>query len=136
MPGDTNGAFDIFVLDRLQETIERVNISHVVTQADGLSDYPSLSADGRFVAFQSSATNLIPGDTNDQLDIFVHDRQKNTIERVSVSTQGDQANAASLHPVVSTEGRFVTFLSSATNLVPGAPTGVTTSLSTIVNLVP
>ena len=64
MPGDTNGAFDVFVRDRQTGTTERVSIGPGGVQGDGRSSVPSISADGRFVAFTSSASNLVPGDTN------------------------------------------------------------------------
>src|SRR5207248_6383455 len=79
----------------------------------------SISADGRFVAFSSYATNLVPGDTNGWADVFVHDRQTRTTERVSVGSTGNQGDRLSFYPVLSADGRFVAFVSEATNLVPG-----------------
>ena len=64
VPGDTNGKTDIFVYDRQADTIERVSLASDGTQGNGISSYPSISADGRYVAFQSYASNLVPGDTN------------------------------------------------------------------------
>jgi Tol biopolymer transport system component len=84
---------------------------------------PSLSADGRFVAFRSFANNLVPGDTNGDHDIFVRDRQAGRTERVSVSSKGVQGNAQSLYPSLSADGRFVAFYSDASNLVPGDTNG-------------
>src|SRR5207248_11550760 len=84
-----------------------------------------LSADGRFVAFVSTATNLVPVDTNVLLDVFVHDRQTGTTERVSVDSAGDQGNSYSgtiirdYGVTMSADGRFVAFVSAATNLVAG-----------------
>jgi WD40-like Beta Propeller Repeat len=80
--------------------------------------HPATSADGRFVAFQSHSTNLVPNDTNNAEDIFVFDRQTRTIERVSVSSSGQQADFESGSPDISGDGRFVTFQSVARNLVP------------------
>ncbi|MDO5648693.1 MAG: hypothetical protein Q4G20_12240, partial [Paracoccus sp. (in: a-proteobacteria)] len=119
VPGDTNGRHDIFVHDRQTGVTERVSVSSSGEQGDGYSYYPSISADGRFVAFKSDATNLVPGDTNGRGDIFVHDRQTGQTERVSVSSSGEQGNYESSAPSISADGRFVTFRSSATNLVPG-----------------
>jgi Tol biopolymer transport system component len=78
-----------------------------------------LSADGRFVAFQSSASNLVPGDTNGLDDIFVRDRLKGVTERVSLGPNGVQGNDGSSSPALSADGRFVAFGSWADNLVPG-----------------
>ncbi len=101
----------------------RASVSSAGTQADGGSGQGqvAVSADGRFVAFVSDATNLVPGDTNGVADIFVRDLRTNTTERVSVSTggaQGDHASSA-LALAVSPSGRYVTFTSDATNLAPG-----------------
>ena len=88
--GDTNGATDIFVHDRLTGTTERVSVSSSGAQADGASELPTISADGRFVAFRSLADNLVSGDTNATWDIFVHDRATGVTQRVSVSSTGGQ----------------------------------------------
>jgi hypothetical protein len=78
----------------------------------------SISADGRFVAFESDASNLVPDDTNALRDIFVYDRQTDTIERVNLTSAGAQATGgASYNPSISADGRFVAFESLATNLV-------------------
>jgi Tol biopolymer transport system component len=91
--------------------------------ANGYSEAPSVSADGRFVAFDSEASNLVAGDTNDTWDVFVRDRRTKTTTLVSVSSSGAQADAASSHPSISANGRFVVFTSEATNLVPGETSG-------------
>src|SRR5690349_11318384 len=92
-------------------TTERVSVSSRGTQASGSSDLPSLSADGRFVAFVSDATNLVPGDTNRVFDVFVRDRKLGTTERVSLGPHGRQANGPSNLPfprtAISAGGRFV-----------------------------
>jgi Tol biopolymer transport system component len=124
VPGDTNGAGDVFVHDRQTGTTERVSVDSAGTQGNSNSDRPSISADGRFVAFSSSATNLAPGDTGGQVDLFVHDRQTRTTERASVDSAGNQGNEWSIGPpALSADGRFVAFLSLATNLVPGDSNG-------------
>src|SRR5437867_824550 len=123
VPGDTNGAFDVFVHDRLTGTTERVSVDSAGTQGHGNSSEPSISADGRFVAFSSVATNRVPGDTNAAFDVFVHDRLTGTTERVSVASAGTQGNGSSLDPSISADGRFVAFSSVATNLVPGDTNG-------------
>ena len=70
------------------------------------------------VAFWSEATNLVPGDTNGASDVFLKDRQTGSIQRVSISRDGSQANAASYNPTLSADGRFVAFWSEASNLTP------------------
>jgi len=117
--GDTNRHSDIFVHDRHSGQTTRVSVSGTWAQGDEDSFWPSISADGRFVAFYSSATNLVPGDTNDMSDIFVRDRQKGVTERVSVSSTGDQGKDISEAPSISVDGRYVGFRSLASNLVPG-----------------
>jgi Tol biopolymer transport system component len=119
VPDDTNGHWDLFVRDRHLGTTERVSVSSSGAQADAGSGSPSQTADGRFVVFFSYATNLVPEDTNGYCDAFVRDRQLGTTERISVSSSGNQANGGSYCPSVSADGRFVAFLSLATNLVPG-----------------
>jgi len=117
VPGDTNSSADIFLRDRTAGTTERIDVSNSEEQADkGSSGYASLSDDGRFVAFESGSTNLVPGDTNGVFDIFVRDRQAGTTERVSVSSTGAQGNRNSFDPYLSADGRYVAFYSHATNL--------------------
>jgi Tol biopolymer transport system component len=99
--------------------ITRSSVSSSEAQADGQNDYPSVSADGRYVAFQSLATNLVSGDTNGFGDVFVRDHQTGDTERVSVDSSGTQADGESLNAAISSEGRYVAFVSAATNLVPG-----------------
>jgi Tol biopolymer transport system component len=122
-PGDTNVVRDVFVRDRLTGTTERVSVSSSGAQGDGGSGFASISADGRFVAFESSASNLAPGDTNACYDVFVRDRLTRATERVSVSSSGAQGNSWSAEPSVSADGRFVAFASWASNLVPGDTNG-------------
>lgn len=92
-------------------------------QADGEANAdstdPAISEDGRFIAFQSAASNLVPDDTNGASDIFVYDTQTDQFDRVSVSSAGDQGNGASLRPSISGDGRFIAYQSRATNLVSG-----------------
>ena len=118
--GDTNGRRDMFVHDRQTGVTERVSVDSSGTEGNGNSfDAPSLSPDGRYVAFDSDGSNLVAGDSNAKVDIFVHDRQTGTTERVSVDSAGAEANGASSEPSISSGGRYVAFLSAATNLVTG-----------------
>jgi len=125
VPGDTNGFDDIFVRDRLLGATERVSVSSDGTEANSSSFSGDISADGRFVAFASDASNLVPGDTNGVGDVFVHERLTGVTERVSVSSHGGEGNGASYNAYISADGRFVSFDSSATNLVAGDTNDVT-----------
>jgi Tol biopolymer transport system component len=129
VPDDTNDQFDTFIHDRQTGLTERVNVSSDEEQANGLSSNPSVNDDGRLVVFWSDATNLVPNDTNDRRDIFVRDRVAGTTERVSVSSDEEQADGSSpeagvrgfiaSNPQITPDGRYVAFFSSAKNLVPG-----------------
>jgi archaellum component FlaF (FlaF/FlaG flagellin family) len=122
VPGDTNGDGDVFVRDRATNTTERVSVRTNGAQANDVSTRPALDATGNLVAFDSSATNLVPGDTNQLLDVFVHNRTTHRTQRVSVSSGEAQGAGSSNSPAVG--GRFVSFVSSAPNLVPGDTNGV------------
>jgi len=181
VPGDTNGTWDVFLRDPAMQRTTRVSVAFDGSQAEGSSWWPTVSADGRFVAFESSATNvvpddtnnvadvfvrdlavgtttrvsvmsdgkeaarfdgpllpalaaggryvaftgdaLVPGDTNDATDIFVHDLATGATERVSIAFDGSEPDGASFAASISADGRFVAFSSSATNLVAGASAG-------------
>lgn len=126
VPGDTNGDWDVFVRDRLSGTTSRVSVSSSGTQGNvGSFGGVSISLDGRFVAFQSAASNLVPGDVAGTEDIFVRDRFASTTTRVSLSSTGGTADNLSFDPVISGDGRFVAFNSQATNLVPDDTNGAT-----------
>lgn len=120
VPGDTNGFTDAFVYDRTNDTIERVSVDSMGNEADSTSFNVSISGDGRYVAFSSNARNLVPGDTNLNVDIFVYDRNTDTIERVSLNNTGAEANGGCINPAISADGRYVAFGSqSVDNLVTG-----------------
>jgi Tol biopolymer transport system component len=115
---------DIFVRDRQTGTTERVSLSSAEEQANGESWAAAISGDGRYVAFYSSAANLVSGDANNVEDIFVRDRQVGTTTRVSVASGGAEANGASNGWLaISGTGRYVAFTSDATNLVAGDTNG-------------
>jgi Tol biopolymer transport system component len=122
--GDTNNARDIFVRDRQMGTTERVSVHSNGAQGNDWSFDPAISDDGRYVAFESRASNLAPGYTNGTVDIFVRDRLMGTTERVSVDSNGTQANYDSYSPDISGDGRYVAFQSLASNLVSGDTNGV------------
>jgi uncharacterized repeat protein (TIGR01451 family) len=123
VPGDTNGKSDIFVRDRVTGATERVSVSSAGRQgnADGglLNGMagPSISADGRFVVFDSEASNLVKRDTNGTSDVFLHDRLTGTTVRVSISSTGAQASGS--EGTISADGTRVAFTSFSDNLVQG-----------------
>ena len=119
VPGDTNGANDIFVHDRQTGQTTRVSVDSAGVQGNGNCGQSDLSADGRFVVFESSASNLVAGDTNGLLDIFCHDRQTAQTTRVSLGASGQQALVSCQRCSISADGRFVTFQSADNALVPG-----------------
>lgn len=121
---DTNGSWDIFVHDRDTGTTERISLGVGGIEANNDSFSPSISGDGRFVAFRSDATNLVDGDSNRSADIFVHDRDTGTTERVSVSGNGEPGNGPSTRPVISADGNVIAFLSAAGNLDPNDANGL------------
>jgi hypothetical protein len=117
-PGDANGAIDVFVHRRADGSLTRVSVGPAGGESDAPSTSPAISDDGRVVAFTSTATNLVSGDGNGLGDVFVHVLAEARTERVSVSSTGGEANGASSQPSLSADGRFVGFLSLATNLAP------------------
>ena len=125
VPGDTNFTSDVFVRDRLNGTTQRVSVSSAGAEGNSASDRNAISADGRFVAFQSFAFNLTPGDTDDAaVDIFLRDRQTGTTEGVSLVPAGSSGLVQhSTSPAISPDGQFVAFDSSESNLVPGDANG-------------
>jgi Tol biopolymer transport system component len=125
---DWNGLADVFVHDRGSAWTERVNVSTVGKEADGATFRGMLSGDGRYVGFRSRADNLVPGDTNDALDVFVRDRLTGMTRRVSVASDGTEADASGFdhawrasffmsRPFLSANGRYAAFTSRAPNLV-------------------
>jgi Tol biopolymer transport system component len=124
VPGDTNGVTDVFLRDLQAATTSLVSAGAGGVPADGASDSVSISPDGRYAAFHSAATNLVPGDTNGIDDVFVRDLVTGVTTRESVASNGAQGNGSSYAPSISRGGRFVVFVSVATNLVPGDTNGV------------
>ena len=117
--GDTNDTYDSFVHDRMTGETTRLSVASDGMQGNMGSWSTSISADGRYVAFTSEASNLVAGDTNGLEDIFMHDRQTGETTRVSLASDGSQANDLSRNPSISGDGRFVAFNSDASNLVVG-----------------
>ena len=124
--GDTNGTYDVFVHDRVTGATERVSVDSAGHESNGLVFFnapPSVSADGRFVAFESDASDLVANDANGAIDIFVRDRANGTTERVSVDPSGGDGDAWSFEPWLSADGSLVAFTSLASNLVAGDANG-------------
>jgi Tol biopolymer transport system component len=121
--GDTNGSFDVFGRDRRTGKTKRLSVNGSGRQGNGQSRLPTLSSHARFIAFWSDASNLVGGDTNHNSDVFVHDRRTGKTRRVSVRSSGGQGNGDSVNPFMSAGGRFVSFESSASNLVGGDSNG-------------
>jgi len=124
VPHDTNNHLDVFVCNRQTGVIDLVSISTTGVQGNGDSVLPAISMDGRFVAFKSVASNLVPNDNNGVADVFVRDRLMGTTERVSVNTHGGDSDGASFPPSIDYSGRVVAFGSEADNLVPHDENGV------------
>ena len=119
VPGDIALNSDIFVRDRLLGTTELVSLNTAGGQGNYPSMHPAISDDGRWVAFDSASVNLVAGDTNPNSDIYLRDRLLGTLVRVSVGSDGAQADDDSLMPAMSAEGRWISFQSVATNLAEG-----------------
>jgi hypothetical protein len=119
--GDTNGFRDVFVRDLVAGTNYLVSMSTNGTSGDSMSFDPAISGNGRYVAFTSSADNLVPGDINRAQDVFVRDLLAGTTMLVSVSTNGvNSGNSDSYSPIISANGRYVLFHSTASNLAAGS----------------
>lgn len=124
VPNDTNGFADIFVHDRTTSTTTRINLGIGGAEANGHSENPKLSADGRYVLYRSDASNLVPGDTNGAPDVFLYDTVTSTTRRINVSSAGVQADEGVSYAAFASGGRAFAFSSSATNLVAKDQNGV------------
>ena len=119
VPGDANNTSDVFVRDLAMGTTIMVSKDSTGAQSNSFSAYPAISADGRLVAFCSSANNLVSGDINGHGDIFLRDLEKGSTSLISVSQSGSQGNNYSIFPCISADGAFVAYESLASNLVDG-----------------
>jgi Tol biopolymer transport system component len=120
---DTNAASDIFVRDRHAGTTRRVSLSSGEIEGNASSDSPWISANGRLVTFSSNASNLVGDDSNGVGDVFVRNRETGRTKRISVSSTGGQADGESDDSMISADGRFVVFYSTATDLIPADDNG-------------
>jgi Tol biopolymer transport system component len=124
VPGDTSTDItDVFVRDLRTGRTERVNVSSAGTEANGGASGTAISGDGRYVAFVSSASNLVAGDTNEAADVFLHDRRTRTTTRVNIGPGGVQADSGSNGMALTPDARHIAFDSSATNLVTPPTSG-------------
>ena len=121
---DVNGDYDIFLHDLSTAQTTCLSLNTIGQPGNGDSGWPSISPEGRFVAFNSAAGDLLPQDTNGMTDIFVRDLQENRIMRITRTSDGQQANGHSRVPAISRRGHFVVYYSEATNLVSGDTNGV------------
>jgi hypothetical protein len=119
---DSNNEADVFVRDLKKKKTKLVSIKSNGVQGDDESGDSHISANGRFIGFSSDASNLVSKDNNGETDVFVHDRKKKKTKRVSVKSNGKQANGDSVDPVMSANGRFVGFASDASSLRKGSST--------------
>jgi Tol biopolymer transport system component len=117
--GDTNLMPDVFVHDRMTGLTTRVSVESLGAQGNGECRYSSLSGDGRYVGFSSTADNLVTGDVNGFEDVFVHDRISGATVRASENALGAGGDGSSMKPTFSRDGRFVSFQSLSSNLVAG-----------------
>jgi Tol biopolymer transport system component len=128
VPNDTNANWDVFVRNIKTNKTRRVSVSSAGAEGNGNSGVlfgaPRISADGKRIAFDSSATNLVAGDSNGTADVFLHNRANQTTRRVSVRFDGAQGNGQALLGDIASSGRFVSFLSISSNLVGGDSNGV------------
>ncbi len=122
--GDTNTKFDVFLHNRNTGETTRISVSSTGEEGNSDSFNPSVSADGRYVAFYSKASNLVNNDSNGNEDIFVHDCQTGETTLMSVSSTGVVGNMGSFHPSISADGRYIAFDSEASNLVSDDTNGV------------
>lgn len=118
LPSDTNNQPDVYARDLQTNTLELLTVNGMGVSGGGFSNALAINADGRFVAFQSQANDLVPNDTNGNFDIFVRDRVAGKTELISINFGGTaSANSGSGLPAISDNGRFVAFMSTASNLV-------------------
>lgn len=124
VPDDRNRTTDVFLRNLAEQTTERVSVGFE-GEANAASSFPSIGEGCARIAFQSTASNLVEGDTNNTSDVFVFDRRSGGTTRVNIGAGGEQGNGASFTPSISRDGRCVAFASAATNLLPGDTNGTT-----------
>lgn len=122
--GDDNSDDDVYVRDRSTGQVSRVSVSAAGEGGDSGSHWPAVGPDGRYVVFSSTASNLVVGDTNGLMDVFLKDMQTGAVERANLSSAEEQTTSGQSNlPAVSVDGHYVLFWSAATNLVPDDANG-------------
>lgn len=116
--GDTNGFEDVFVRDLQTGTTVRASLADDESQGDNSSFAPAISADGRYVAFASAASNLVAGDSSGREDVFIRDLQAGTTQRVSVSASNGDLDTFAIDPTISGDGRYISFMTASANVLP------------------
>ena len=125
LSNDVNGYADVYRYEIATGVWTLVSVTAAAVQGNQASSTPVSSRDGRFVVFVSSASNLVPNDTNGANDIFLKDLQTGALERVNLGNDQAQANGSTRRFGLSDDGRYVVFSSHATNLVASDPNGST-----------
>ena len=134
--GDDNRRQDVFLRDLPAGRTQMISLARGGRAAQnkaisgGFAAVSDVSRDGRFVAFESDATNLAGRDRNRRTDIFVRDTANQSTRRISVSTTNEESSGASLLPAITPDGRYVAFASRADDLVPKNARGSTSSSAT------
>ncbi len=123
VPGDTNATYDVFAHDLATGTTTRISVDSNGNQGNSYSWQPAISGDGSTITYTSDASNLVPGDTNGTFDVFAYDVATETTTRISVDSNGNQADDQSSSPAISGDGSTITYISRASNLVPGDTNG-------------
>lgn len=121
---DSNNRTDVFVHDLLSQATSRVSLSSAGAELGSTSYNPDISADGRYVVFDTHDGTVVAGDTNNDSDVFRYDRNTDTVELISVSSDEQIGNSDSVEPKISADGRYVVFVSYASNLIASDVNGV------------
>jgi Tol biopolymer transport system component len=116
---DPDEGFDIYVYDRQADVIASASVDDAGNMGDDTSTWPSMTPDGRYVAYATDATDIVPGDLNGARDIVLYDRLSGAANRLSLGNSGAEADGDSSHPSISDDGTLVAYESNASNLVPG-----------------
>jgi Tol biopolymer transport system component len=115
-PGNDNGKTHVYLYDRVANAVSRLSVTVTGMPGNGSSRNPSISPDGRYVVFESTASNLVETDTNGASDVFLKDLSTGSLSRLSLTASGGQSNGPSVRATVSADGKWVAYESTASNL--------------------